>query len=102
MDISSLLQNAVASGAVEKLATKLGVDNVQAKKLIALSAPVLLSGLSKNAETPEGANALYGALDKHKSKKTQIDDDDTDGQKILSHVFGSEKNSTAEKIASET
>ena len=53
MDISSLIQNAIASGAVEKLATKLGVDNAGAKKLIALGAPVLLEKLSKNAETPE-------------------------------------------------
>lgn len=101
MDIAQLLETALASGAADKLATKLGVDNAVAKKMIALGAPVLLSQLSKNAETPEGANALYGALDKHAASKAQIDDDDTDGQKIVSHIFGGEKENTASKIAKE-
>ena len=101
MDISSLLETALASGAADKLATKLGVDNPTAKKMIALGAPLLLSQLSKNAESNEWASALYNALDKHTSAKTDIDDDDTDGQKILSHVFGNEKETTAEKIAKE-
>lgn len=53
MDISSLLETALASGAADKLATKLGVDNPTAKKMIALGAPLLLSQLSKNAESNE-------------------------------------------------
>jgi hypothetical protein len=69
--------------------------------MIALGAPLLLSQLSKNAESEEGANSLYNALDKHTSAKTDIDDDDTDGQKIISHIFGGEKDTTASKIAKE-
>lgn len=101
MDISTLLETALASGAADKLATKLWVDNAVAKKMIALGAPLLLSQLSKNAESEEGANSLYNALDKHTSAKTDIDDDDTDGQKIISHIFGGEKDTTASKIAKE-
>ncbi|GAB0174216.1 MAG: hypothetical protein HHAS10_00950 [Candidatus Altimarinota bacterium] len=102
MDISSLLQSAIASGATDKIAAKLGVDNAQAKKLIALGAPLLLEKLSKNAESQEGASALYDALDKHTSAKTDIDDDDTDGQKIIGHIFGDEKETTADTIARES
>ncbi len=101
MDITQLLETALASGAADKLATKLGVESSVAKKMIALGAPVLLSQLSKNAETEEGANSLYNALDKHTAAKTDIDDDDSEGQKIIGHVFWDEKESTAAKIAKE-
>jgi hypothetical protein len=36
MDISQLLETALASGAADKLATKLGVESSVAKKMIAL------------------------------------------------------------------
>jgi hypothetical protein len=100
MNISSLLKSWLAAWGAQKIAKKLGIDNPLALKLIALGAPVLLARMSKNAESEEWKTALYKALDKHQTAKNDIDDDDTDGQKILGHVFGDD-DSDLDKVASE-
>jgi hypothetical protein len=100
MDISSLLKAWLAAGGAQKIAAKLGVSNPIALKLIALGTPVLLSRMSKNAASEEGAKSLFSALDKHKGPKTIDDVDENDGFKILSHVFEND-DSDLDKVAVE-
>lgn len=103
MDISSLLTSALAGGAASKIANSLGVDNATAQKLIAIGTPMLLNQMKKNAETPDGAEALSKALDKHPKTKdvTALASADTlaDGKKILGHLFGGDEDTTTEDIA---
>lgn len=104
MDISSLLSSALNGGAASQIATSLGVDNATAQKLIAIGTPLLLNQMDKNAQTPAGAEAFSKALDKHKKGKTSIDDLTSseslaDGKKIISHILGSDTESTTTHLA---
>lgn len=89
---------------VDQVASKLGVDNDTAKESIAQALPALVAGLSKEAETPEGAQKLEAALAKHDPKLTEgtIDVDKldvADGEKILGHTFGDKKDQVVAKLA---
>lgn len=76
---------------IDDIAKKLGVSPDVAKKAVEQGGAVLLGGLAKNAETPEGSTAIENALKKHKGAKgaTKVDDiDQADGGKIVSHILG--------------
>lgn len=103
MDISSLLSDALAWGAATKIANALGIDNAAAQKLIAIGAPALLNQMHKNAQTPEGAEALSKALDKHPKTKT-VDtltsaEWQTEGKKIVDHILWDQSDATTADIA---
>ena len=79
---------------MDQLARQLGVDEATAAQATSLALPALLGGLQANAADPRGAASLQEAIGQH--------DDDTfgehidlgrvdtqDGEKISSHIFGS-------------
>ena len=80
----------------------------QVKKLVQLGMPTLLQALNRNASSPDGANALAGALDQH--QEDPVDDiegflkqvDTNDGDKILQHVFSSNNNRVQQNLAQNT
>lgn len=91
---------------VEEIAAKLGVDPSVARQAIQEGGATILTGLQRNAQTPDGSQAILKALDKHSGTvgegTVDVDQVDTaDGQKILGHIFGDQQHAVAEKLTSE-
>ena len=104
--LSVLLDALVTKPALSALSKKTGVKSSSLKKLLPAAVPVLLKFLTKNASDKEGASSLLGALTEHAAAETaaeQIAEADTvDGGKILSHIFGSNKEGTLASLAALT
>lgn len=86
---------------IDQIAAKLGVDADTARAAVTQGGGAILSGLHKNAETPEGASAIEAALGKHAGAPDAVDVDavDTaDGEKILGHVFGGQQQQVAQTL----
>ncbi|WP_136054431.1 DUF937 domain-containing protein [Microbacterium sp. K24] len=86
---------------VDDIAEKLGVSRDEAKVAIEQGGAVLLGGLAKNAETPEGSAAIQKALQKHEGATgaSKVDDvDQTDGGKIVAHILGGNEKEVTSKL----
>lgn len=97
-DLSGLI-NLIPIGDIAK---KLGVDESVARAAVAVAVPTIVGGLAANAHDAGGAASLEKALGKHQGRTpTKLDDiDEKDGEKIVSHVFGSQKNDVVKAAAS--
>ncbi|MDQ0726780.1 DUF937 domain-containing protein [Microbacterium sp. W4I20] len=86
---------------IDDIAEKLGVSHDEAKAAVEQGGAVLLGGLAKNAETEEGSAAIQKALRKHEGSRgpSKVDDvDQADGDKIVTHILGSNKKDVTEKL----
>ena len=93
MSLTDLLSGSLAPDNISAIASRMGVDNAQAKKALWVALPALINGLKKNSETPEGAEALSNALDAHGNDDENIVDVVTNGRakkgdKIATHILG--------------
>ncbi len=91
-----------------QLAKSVGGDTGKVGKAAALGLPAIMEALNRNTNDAKGAEALSGALDKHKG--ANLDDiagllknvDLKDGEKIIDHVFGDKSESVAKSISKKT
>ncbi len=110
MNLMSLLSSPIGQSIVENISGKLNLDTNQATNAIGESVPVILEGLSKNAETEEGAKGIDKALEKHNGGlldnltgmlQNGGEEVEKEGSGILNHIFGSNlgavQNSLSEK-----
>jgi hypothetical protein len=65
MSLIDLVTQQLGSGGVQQLSQQIGADEQQTAGAIQMALPVLLGGLAKNAQSPQGAQSLSGALDQH-------------------------------------
>ncbi|MEV5894120.1 DUF937 domain-containing protein [Nonomuraea fuscirosea] len=76
---------------LEQIAGMLGSDTLTARKVIEAVSGTIVGGLARNAEHPDGADALLGALDDHMDADPFNGDVASltrDGHSILGHVLG--------------
>lgn len=101
-----LLKSFLSEEVIKALVKKTGLDSKQLKKLLPLAVPMLLKWLTKNASSKEGASSLLAALTQHTGKQSavqQIAEADTDdGDKIVSHIFGSRKKEELQALSAES
>jgi len=93
-ELASQLQGAP----VRQVAQQLGIDSSQASSAISAALPLLMGALGRNASQPEGAQALFGALQKDHAGGDigsvlgavlgGAQGRQTDGAAILGHIFG--------------
>jgi hypothetical protein len=91
----SNLMNQMSGTHLDQLSQQLGVDRKQAQTGIAAALPMLLSALSRNTTTTEGAQALNAALDRDHDGSILgnlggflSQGDANPGAAILKHVLG--------------
>jgi hypothetical protein len=103
--VDSLLEQLTKSGAVEKVAGRLGVDPAKANAALSSAVPALMAGLAKNAQRPDGAAALSTALEKDHDGSVLDDDgyfdhyEERKGDKILGHVFGPRQGAVQSEVS---
>jgi hypothetical protein len=86
---------------LQQVSQQLGVGQMQASGAVAAALPLLLGALGKNAAQPQGAEALFGALQKDHAGGFDLGSvlgavlgggsapsRQTDGAAILGHIFG--------------
>jgi len=109
MDLMNLIKGQLNNpGVLSQLGQSIGADADQVSKLTQLGLPAMLEGLTRNAQTPEGAESLAKALDQHQDDS--VDDlsgffnkvDTDDGAKILDHVFGGKNARVQNSLANQT
>lgn len=88
------------------IAKRLGVSEAEAKDAVDEALPALVSGLAANSTSPQGEESLKKALRKHSSSSllaggVSVDDVDTnDGEKIVSNIFGGNRDQVVSALAS--
>ena len=96
MNLLNLLLDNQNSSAIKQLAENFGLSENATKQAVSEMAPALSKGLQKSASSPQGLEALMGALSKG-SHQRYVDQPEslantesvTDGNAILGHILGS-------------
>jgi hypothetical protein len=89
----SAVDEILADIPMDQLAAQLGVDEATAEQATRQAIPALLGGMEANAQDPNGARSLAGALGDHPSDLVEggvdLEQVDTgDGEKIVGNIFG--------------
>lgn len=109
MDIMELITSQLSNPeALKKLGKSVNANPSQVEQLTQIGMPVLLEALNRNSNTPQGAQALAGALDRHQDDNVDdligfLDNVDTaDGEKILQHVLSDKNDRVQSNLAKQT
>ena len=90
---------------VAQIAERLNVDQQTAETAVRAALPTLVGGLDANAQDPAGAASLLSALNNHSGELVEggvnvADVDTEDGSKIVSNVFGDNKDQVISTLGS--
>ena len=88
---------------MDQLARQLGVAPEEAEELTRQALPALVGGMEANAREPGGERSLAEAIEQHDDDlldgRVDLDQVDTDdGQKIVGHVFGDNRNQVISRL----
>jgi hypothetical protein len=106
--LSSDLESRLQGAPTQQIARQLGVSPSQASSAISAAVPLLLGALGHNASQPQGAQALFGAL---QNDHTGMDLGSVlgsvlggggQGGQILGHVFGDHQPRAAQAVGQAT
>jgi hypothetical protein len=103
-DLAAQLQGAPA----QRMAQQLGIEPAQATAAIGAALPLLLGALGRNASQPQGAQSLYGALQKDHagldlgSVLGAVLGGGGQGGQILGHIFGDRQPRAAQGLGQAT
>lgn len=106
-DLAGMVMGMLGSGELEKLSSQLGSDPATTQRAVGAAVPMLLSALGKNAATPQGAEALLGALTRdhdgsvleNVGSALSRGDLSKEGAAILGHVLGGKQEKVAAGIS---
>ncbi len=107
--IMDMVSQLTQGDALKKLGGQLGIDPDTLNRGMATAMPLLVSALATKASTPDGAQALHGALARDhdgssiKNPDTALANVDTDdGGRILGHLLGDRQDAAQQAIAKAT
>lgn len=102
MDLTQLLQE---NGSINKIASQFGIDSKQVEEVINSSLPKMSEAINQNTASQDGLKSFWDALNDHQNDDvegmlTDVNKVDTnDGDKILGHLFGENKETYVEEIS---
>lgn len=105
MSLMDQLTETVMAQISEQASQRTGLDNNLVKQMMPAAMGALMGGLKKNASTPQGADALASALDRHDGSildslgNLASDDSLADGKKILGHILGGKQTQAEAALA---
>jgi hypothetical protein len=107
-DLVHGLLDTLGPRAVPHLANPIGADPDKTQLAIQAALPILLGALARNADQPDGAQALHQAIEEDHSRLEPADVLNSvsagggDGHAILRHVLGPRQSTAAEGISQAT
>ncbi len=98
---------------LQQISRQLGIDQNQAAGAVSAALPLLMGALGKNASQPQGAEALFGALQKDHAGGGGIGDllgmvlggaqsRQTDGAGMLGHILGGQQGRAEQHLGGAT
>ncbi|CAL2061476.1 DUF937 domain-containing protein [Tenacibaculum sp. 190524A05c] len=110
--ILDLLNSPMGKTIISGVAGSTGQDSGKTGSVLTMALPVLMKAMQRNAATPQGAEGLMGALNKHDGGILDNlgdlfsggvnQDVVSDGSKILGHVLGSKQQGVEQVIGQKT
>lgn len=104
--IVSMVLSQVTAPVVRQIAEKFGVSPNIAQAVVTMAAPMIVSALSRNAQDPQGAQAIAGAVERDHDGSILNDimglisnPSAANGMGILGHVLGQKQAPAQEVIA---
>lgn len=108
MNLIELITGNAGNQIASRAENKFGIDKNQIIALLAVSAPLVISYLRKKSQDdPNEAEALNKALDKDHDgsildNPNQIEERQQEGNSILDHIFGGQKNQVENQLSQKT
>jgi hypothetical protein len=98
---------------LQQISRQLGIDQTQAAGAVSAALPLLMGALGKNASQPQGAEALFGALQRDHTGGGGIGDllgmvlggaqsRQTDGAGMLGHILGGQQGRAEQHLGEAT
>lgn len=94
--LMDIVARQLSGDVIARMGKEIGADDASTERAIAAALPLLLGSLARNAQTPDGARSLDGAL-REDHDGSLLDNllggltaasTQSDGAKILGHMFG--------------
>lgn len=103
MSMLEMVMSALGGGQSQQLGQQLGLNPQQTQTAVGAAIPMILGGLSRNAQTPDGEAALASALQQHDgSILDQVQGgqlpDLHDGSRIAGHALGGDQQGAAQAV----
>ncbi len=100
------LDDLIAQIPIDQVAQQLGVSTDEAEQSVRAALPALLQGMAANASDPAGEASLASALEQHAGDSSGglfdiFGGDESDGQKIVNHVFGDKQDAVVNELSSQ-
>lgn len=94
------LDELLASLPIDQISADLGEDPADVEAAARAALPALLGGMEANAQDPDGAASLLGALGQHEGHgiSSLAEVDRADGEKITAHIFGSNRDQVVNQL----
>lgn len=107
MSLIDLLTGNTGNQVADQAESKFGISRNQIIALLAVAAPLIISYLRKKSQDTKEAEALNNALDKDHDGSilddvSQADARQDEGNSILSHVFGNDKQNVENQLSQNT
>lgn len=105
-DLLGMLSQQMSGPVVDQISKQLGTDAKSTQSAVNAALPMLLGAISRNAASPQGAQALDKALNNHDGSvlndllgAVTSQDRTADGAKILGHVLGNKQNNVQQGLS---
>lgn len=108
MDLQKMLTDAMTDKVMGEISEKMWMSGESAKSAISSALPMILGGISKNADSDEGVAALNKAVESHDGGIMDMignlatNPDSGAGAWILKHVLGSSEWNVAQAVAAKS
>ncbi len=97
--ITNMIQQVLAQGAMDQMSKKLGVSSNVTQMVVQAGLPLIMKALSRNAQQPQGAEALFNAVKDERHNGGILDQigdlignpDAGEGNGILKHLLGGQQ-----------